>query len=380
MTSSVAPRPVRRGPGPRRHPRARRLPRLLLAVVTAAGGLSMLMPGLTSTASAADPTTSTIDSPDAGPYSTSTTLTLAGTVRRSPVATDPVSLTLTDPTGVAQTVATRSDNGPMSVSWRTDCAYDLAGCGQSATNRPARNGTWTLSMVGDTGNPAPTPRTFALTIPPATPQQVAVTPTPGGAQVTWQNGGEPDLTGADILADGKVITSAPACSGHCSATVSLAAGKHSVAVREHRSRCPKCSGDLMSPASAGTPVTVSAALAAPGLKQGGALSAAAQQALEAGAGPGRHVPGQPSASSDNGEPTQDGTYGAYLPYSNASPSTTAADHQGALAATKASLARRGLLIPFATAFILALAGLHVRRWSRAAASGGPLSPSGKSPQ
>ena len=380
MTRSVAPSSVRRGPGSRRNAPMRGFPRLLLAVVTAAGGLSVLLPGVTSAASAADPTTSTVDSPGPGPYTSTTTLILAGTVRRSPVATDSASLSLIDPTGAAQTVATRSDNGPMSVSWRTDCAYDLAGCGQSGTIRPARNGTWTLKMVGDTGAPAPAPRTFVLTIPPATPQQVAVTPMPGSVQVAWQNGGEPDLMGADILADGKVVTTAPACSGHCSASVSLPAGKHTVAVREHRSRCPKCSGDLMSPASAATPVTVSAALAAPGLKQGGALSEAAQQALDAGAAPGRHVLGQPSASSDNGEPTQDGTYGSYLPYSNASPSTTAAGHHGALAATKASLARRGVLIPFAAACILALAGLHVRRWSRSAAAGGLINPGGKSPR
>jgi hypothetical protein len=277
-------------------------------------------------------------------------------------------------------VATRSDNGPLSIAWRTDCAYGLAGCARGGTGHPARNGTWTLSMVGDTGDPAPAPRTFVLTVPPATPQQVTASPTPGGAQVSWQNGDEPDLTGADILADGKVIRTAAACSGHCSATVSLPAGKHDIAVREHRSRCPHCSGDLMSPASAATPVTVSAALAAPGLKQGGALSTAAQRALDSGAGPGRHVPGQPTSNADDGEPTQDGTYGAYLPYANASPADSAGSH-GALAATKATLSRRGLVIPIAAALILALAGLHLRRWSRTGAWGnaaGSVSPGGKS--
>lgn len=356
------------------------MPRVLrsLLVVLAASGLSMLAPGLASTASAAGPTTSTIDSPGPGPYTSTTTLTLAGTVRRSPVATDPVSLSLQDPNGATQTIATRSDNGPLSVSWRSDCAYDLATCGQSGTVRPARNGTWMLSMIGDTGNPAPAPRTFTVAIPPATPQQVSVTATPGGVYVTWQNGGEPDLTSADILADGKVVGTALGCSGHCSAEASLSAGKHSVAVREHRSRCPRCSSELVSPASAAVPVTVSAALAAPGLRQGGALSATAQQALDSGAAPGRHLPGQPSASSDNGEPTQDGTYGSYLPYSDASPSTTATGNHGALAATKASLARRGVLIPFAAALILALAGLHVRRLSRTGAAMRPVSPVGKS--
>lgn len=364
----------------RRNSRRQRFHRFLLAVVTVASGLSVLLPGLTSPASAADPTTSTIDSPAPGPYTSTTTLTLAGTVRRSPVATDSVSLNLTDPTGAAQTVATRTDNGSLSVAWRSDCAYDLAGCGQSGTVRPARNGTWTLSMVGDPGDSPPPPRTFVMTIPPSTPEQVSATPTPGAVQVAWQNGGEPDLTGADILADGKVATTAPACSGHCSASVSLPAGKHSLAVREHRARCPKCSGDLMSAASAATPVTVSAALAAPGLQQGGALSSAAQQALDSAGAPGRPASGQPSAASDNGEPTQDGTYGAYLPYSNASPSTTATGGHGALAATKASLARRGVLIPFAAALILALAGLHVRRWSRFTAAVRPVSPGGKSPR
>jgi hypothetical protein len=358
----------------------------LLAFATAAGGLAVLLPGVASAADSTGPTGSTgstIDSPGPGPYTSATTLTLAGTVRRSPTATDPVSLRLTDPTGAAGTVATRSDNGSLSVAWRTTCAYDLAGCGQSGMVRPARNGTWTLSMVGDTGEPAPGPRTFALTIPPATPQQVSVTPTPGSVRVSWRNGGEPDLTGADILADGAVVTSAPACSGSCSATAPLPAGKHSIAVREHRARCPHCSGDLLSAASVATPVTVSAALAAPGLRQGGALSAAAQRALDSGGGPDPTVPGQPSATAAGGEPTQDGTYGAYLPYSNASPSAAAVDSHGPLAATKASLARRGVLVPIAVALLLALAGLHVRRWARTGDFVSPISrvsPSGKSPR
>jgi hypothetical protein len=326
-------------------------------------------------AAAADPTTSTIDSPGPGPYTSATTLTLAGTVRRSPAATDAVSLQLTDPAGAAQTIATRSDNGPLSVSWQTSCAYDLATCGQPGAARPARNGTWTLSMAGDTGTPPPNSRTFVLAVAPATPREVSVVPTPGGAQVSWQNGGEPDLTGADVLADGKVVTSAPPCSGHCTATVPLTAGKHNIAVREHRARCPKCSDDLTSPTSAPAPVTVSAALAAPGLQQGGALSATAQRALNSGVGPGRRVPGQPSTKAQNGEPTEDGTFGAYLPYSNASPATTGAAGRHSSKTGTTSLNWRGVLIPVSAALILALASLHFRRLARIGAA---ITPSGRS--
>ena len=101
MTQATAALPVHRGGGAGR---STGLPRVLrsLLVVLAASGLSMLAPGLASTASAAGPTTSTIDSPGPGPYTSTTTLTLAGTVRRSPVATDPVSLSLQDPNGATQ--------------------------------------------------------------------------------------------------------------------------------------------------------------------------------------------------------------------------------------------------------------------------------------
>jgi hypothetical protein len=338
---------------------------MLLAAAALAGGAVALPAGV---AVAADPTTSTIDSPGPGPYTSAATLTLAGTVRRSPTATDAVSLQLTDPTGAAQTIATRSDNGPLSVPWRTSCAYDLATCGQPGAARPARNGSWTLSMAGDAGDQPPPSRTFVLTIAPVTPREVSAVPTPGGAQISWQNGGEPDLTGADVLADNKVIKSAPACSGRCSTTVTLTAGKHSIAVREHRARCPKCSDDLTSPISATTLVTTSAALAAPGLQQGGTLSAAAQRALNSGAGPGRRVPGQPSTQAKNGEPTEDGTFGAYLPYSNASPAATQAVASRSSKAGHASLNWRGVLIPISAALILALASLHFRRLARIGAA------------
>jgi hypothetical protein len=345
---------------------------MLLAAAALAAGVVVLPAGV---AAAADSTTSTLDSPGPGPYTSATTLTLAGTVRRSPAATDAVSLQLTDPTGAAQTIATRSDNGPLSVSWQTSCAYDLATCGQPGSARPARNGTWTLSMAGDTGDSPPASRTFVLTIAPATPHEVSVVPTPGGARVSWQNGGEPDLTGADILADNKAIQTAPACSGRCSTTVPLTAGKHNIAVREHRARCPKCSDDLTSPTSAPTPVTVSAALAAPGLQQGGALSATAQRALSSGVVPGRRVPGQPATKAQNGEPTEDGTFGAYLPYSNAFPATTdvAASHSSKAGTT--SLNWRGVLIPISAALILALASLHFRRLARIGAA---ITPGGRS--
>jgi hypothetical protein len=362
-----------RARGTRPGSQARRLSRTLLAAAALAAGVIVLPPGV---AAAADPTSSsTLDSPGPGPYTSATTLTLAGTVRRSPAATDAVSLQLTDPTGAAQTIATRSDNGPLSVSWQTSCAYDLATCGQPGSARPARNGTWTLSMAGDTGDSPPASRTFVLTIAPATPHEVSVVPTPGGARVSWQNGGEPDLTGADVLADNKVIQNAPACSGRCATTVPLTAGKHSIAVREHRARCPKCSDDLTSPTSAPAPVTVSAALAAPGLQQGGALSATAQRALSSGVAPGRRVPGQPSTKAQNGEPTEDGTFGAYLPYSNAFPATTdvAASHSSKAGTT--SLNWRGVLIPISAALILALASLHLRRLARIGAA---ITPGGRS--
>jgi hypothetical protein len=148
----------------------------------------------------------------------------------------------------------------------------------------------------------------------------------------------------------------------------LAAGRYDLSVREHRARCPGCSGDLLSPTSAAAPVTVTAALAGPSLRQAGPLSAAAQQALEAGGVvAGRSVPGSgsgASAGTDGGEPTQDGTYGAYLPY-GASPSSDGGGGHGVLASTADSFATPAVLGPVAGALILALAGLHLRRLARA---------------
>jgi hypothetical protein len=91
------------------------------------------------------------------------------------------------------------------------------------------------------------------------------------------------------------------------------------------------------------------------------------------------VPGRPSSPTGDGEPAQDGTYGAYLPYSAASPSTPDTAGHAALTGMKPAPTGRGLVIPAAAALVLALAGLHLRHISRSGNRAGSTTPSEKSP-
>ena len=289
-------------PAGRTRPSRRRAARIAAAGLTALLALS----AVTGTAAAA---TGAIVSPAPG-----TTAETHGTVEiRADVAgpTESDVFLLLAPAGAAPRRVGRIPAGPggsATYSLDTGCAEVSLRC---IDERPAVNGTWTVSLDGADAEP----RTFVLRIPPAAPREVTAVSGSDGVVVQWRRGAEPDLTAYDIrTADGTALLSgfpvAEACRDTlCRATVATDAT--SVKVRAQRAVCPDCADRLPSEDTTAT-------VTAPGADPSGPAPVTPTPGTDSSAG----VAGTPTASaSASGEPAVAGVLpGLALASPGASPS------------------------------------------------------------
>jgi hypothetical protein len=248
-------------------------------------------------------------------------------------------------------------------------------------------------------------RTFDVRIPPAPP--TGVTATAGGptvADVMWTLGAEPDLTAYDVATtDGTpLVTDAPASqvchAGSCGVAIDFGAtapGDHDLVVVAHRA-CAGCSdADLASepsspvmvrltgapasttaaptPASGGTqPTPRSGASASRGSSVPAAERRRAFTATVGRAGlDSAALPSLPAADAVTRIPAPFGTYAPKLGYHVAAGPAVPAPRVAAAPSLATSLrdragsvaGDRGPWQALATALVLVLLGLHVRRWA-----------------
>jgi hypothetical protein len=231
------------------------------------GVLALLVPlsgaGLLLSATPAFAASGSITSPgDGAPFEQHANISIAATMDKN---SGSGSLRVTSPNGGTDTVDTASTTltagASMSYAFETgNCPLDQA-CGGNAI---APNGTWKVTLVG--GSSTLDTTSFILRIPPRAPGNVSAHADGyRAAVVSWSKGGEPDLTGWTLYADGGPVqeVGTDACSGtSCTSTVTYAedgTGDHTYSLVAHRRAAPGSDEVLDSGQSA----QASATLAAP---------------------------------------------------------------------------------------------------------------------
>jgi hypothetical protein len=346
----------------------------------------------------------TFTSPSAGDVITSDAV-VAIRARLGPV-TGTTKLHLRGPDGVDRVVASGQSlagGDTLSYDFDTSCP-SYPGAAACSGPEPAADGTWTAYLSGGSSGQ----RTFDVRIPPAAP--ASVTARAGGptvADVTWTLGAEPDLTAYDVATtNGKPIVSGAPLSQICSAGScgvaidfgATAAGDHDLVVVAHRS-CAGCpDADLASapsspvtvrltgapasatpapPSSSGAPPTPGSGPTTSGRSSASRSSVSAAERRRAfqaavGTGPGASVlPPLPAADGVTRIPAPFGTYAPKLGYHVALGSAVPAPQVAAAPSLATSLrdqvgvvgGDRRLWQALAAALVLALLGLHVRRWA-----------------